>query len=167
MASLHVMKHTKRGEHAAEPAKPKEHAGTIAEQFRLYMTFSLVELICVFTPVLVYIIAVLYLGKAERSVFDYPDFLFAAVVLSGTAACKYLLGYFWNTGRVGQPRRLFAHVAICVAAVGAWCVLVGMSTSSEPAPHNSGVVQILAALISSFLFLRASATYHYLMHPHK
>ena len=73
MASLHVMKHTKRGEHAAEPAKPKEHAGTIAKQFRLYMTFSLVELICVFTPVLVYIIAVLYLGKAERSVFDYPD----------------------------------------------------------------------------------------------
>src|SRR5262245_64182472 len=96
--------------------------------WRAYLLFSIGEVFCVFLPVLVHacVLALVSSGAEEKSLFDEPDLLFAAIVLPALSAAKYLVA--WVTTRRSGVRgvRVFGRLMIAGLMVVTSAILLGM-----------------------------------------
>ena len=154
------------------------HAAPNREDHKIYMLFTVCEVLCVFLPVLVHVL-VASLGAVEepapgpdsppggahKTLVDLPEWLYAAVVLSGLSACKYLVAYFMTARRHLRRSRVFFRVLIAGGHSVISAIVLGLFFHRAHHDLWWAVIEATLCVTGIFIFVVASSDYFGLTHP--
>jgi hypothetical protein len=135
---------------------------------KTYMLFAVGEVLCVFLPVLVHGLVLMLRAPepehAEKTLFDQPDLLYAAIVLPGIATSKWLVGYIGARQGGVHGSAVFARVMCAGVLVLISAIVLGLFFSQPQHGSWWRVIELLLALLGIPVFLLASYDYYGLAH---